>query len=232
MSALQLESFVQALHFYGCGGSWQPSIVEDKFQYEEKNTPMRWVLFQRGTRTFHRNARPHWHGTTLSSAFRIMEDGFRVGHGKHLKKTGWFGVSSYPDVGPEMDSYSRHLALERASIHRCTEWKKGVYNAWAVPVVINVGLEYVYKLDNFKRFPKHYKQVVRGDFDTCFTWPADIDVPLGLWIPLERYERFQSLNEKILHLRGHRPPMQIYRYRKEGRLIQLEINVWSHMRDT
>ena len=56
---------------------------------------MRWVLFQRGTRTFHRNARSHWHGTTLSSAFRIMEDGFRVGHGKHLKKTGWFGVSSY-----------------------------------------------------------------------------------------------------------------------------------------
>ena len=158
---------------------------------------MKWVLFRRGARTIHPLARQHWHGTTLSSAFKIIADGFRVGHGIRSKKTGWFGISSHPFIGADLDSYSRRLALERASIHRSAEWKDGCHNAWAVPVVTNVGLDSACKLDNFKRFPKHLRQVLRGDIATLFTWVADIEIPLELWIPLPTYERFQLLDEMV-----------------------------------
>ena len=86
----------------------------------------------------------------------------------------------------------------------------------AVPIVIKVDIDSACKLDKFKRFPKHYKHVLRGDPETWFTWTTE--APLEIWIPQERYQRFQVLAEKIPRILQGTEPLcgYIAQEKKEG----------------
>jgi hypothetical protein len=73
-----------------------------------------------------------YHGTSLSTAFIILQSSFRAGEATDNGRTGLFCIAN-TTVGKAFG-----LARDRAKTERCTEWVAwGVPSAWSLPVVLS-----------------------------------------------------------------------------------------------